>query len=112
MNARTNPLGAGTANITYNAPSEESAILNRLAFEMNIPRAELLRDVVLRGLQMISTEVAKNVEAVRQERLRVKHGVICLLIGICAVFGSTDLRLARTFRVRSGSARVSRKEVA
>jgi hypothetical protein len=92
MNARTNPLGAGTANITYNAPSEESAILNRLAFEMNIPRAELLRDVVLRGLQMISTEVAKNVEAVRQERLRVKHGVICLFVGLLAIGTAVELR--------------------
>jgi hypothetical protein len=52
--------------------------------------------------------------AAREQRLRMKRGVTCLALGVLIVFGGAtgDLRIVRTFRVRSGSARVSRKEVA
>jgi hypothetical protein len=92
----SNPIGAGTANITYNGPQEESAILGRKAFELGVSRGELLRDLVLRGLREMDAVTAKQVDAIRSERLRMKHGVACLLVGIVgiglALAGNIDLR--------------------
>jgi hypothetical protein len=105
----TNALPAGTRNTSLNLIDEEYQVL------LNISGGKLgpfIKDTFLRGLREVDAKAAKQIQEIRNERLRMKHGIICLLIGAFAVFGSHDLRLARTVRVRSGSARVSRKEVA
>jgi hypothetical protein len=105
----TNALPAGTRNTSLNLIDEEYQVL------LNISGGKLgpfIKDTFLRGLREVDAKAAKQIQDIRNERLRMKHGIICLLIGVCAVFGSQDLRLAKPIRVRSGSARVSRKEVA
>jgi hypothetical protein len=129
MSARTNSIGAGMLNVSLPLPEREAIKWHRLAGQKT-SRVKLIREVLLEGARVRFPEVAQEIEQIRKEHwqkdqdaadalkdtrpahLQLKFGFVCLLIGAFAVFGSHDLRLARTFKVRSGSARVSRREVA
>jgi hypothetical protein len=98
----TNALGAGTANITYNGPEEEAQILGKLAFDLDVTRGELLRRAVVVGLRQMHATAAAQIEAVREERLRMKSGLTCLAVGLiaisCAFLGNTEMRRPRRGR--------------
>jgi hypothetical protein len=103
----TNALPAGTRNTSLNLIDEEYQVL------LNISGGKLgpfIKDTFLRGLREVDAKAAKQIQDIRNERLRMKHGIICLLVGALSLgcaFAGKDF--SRGIRVRS---RKGREEMA
>jgi|GEM_PF-5815014 len=107
----TNALPAGTRNTSLNLIDEEYQVL------LNISGGKLgpfIKDTFLRGLQQVNAEAAKQIQAIRAERLRMKHGIVNALVLVCTLgnvaFGT--LQLSRRPQVRSrssGTIRIARR---
>jgi hypothetical protein len=127
MTPRAHSIGAGMLNVSIPLPEREAIKWHRVAGQKT-SRVKLMREVLLDGARVRFPELAEEIEQIRNEHwqadkdaaaalkdsrpahLQLKFGFVCLLVGAFAVFGSHDLRLARTLRVRSSAVRVSRKE--
>jgi hypothetical protein len=116
MQAKTLP--EGICNFPIRMTTAEHQLWGKFTYELNRVTGgnqsvgDVMRQALAKGAEQMDALLASQIKAVRDERLRMKRGVACLIVIAFAIFaGGSDLRMARTFRVRSGSARVSRKEV-
>jgi len=99
----TNPLGAGTCNLTMNVPLIEKDILSREAAKNGMRLSDLLRQATLEWAVKYAPTAAIAIAAVRRtprrERLRITASVSLLAIGIFMIFHPpTEARVARTGR--------------
>jgi hypothetical protein len=118
MQAKTLP--EGICNFPIRMTTAEHQLWGKFTYELNRVTGgnqsvgDVMRQALAKGAEQMDALLASQIMAAREQRLRMKRGVTCLALGVLIVFGGAtgDLRIVRTFRVRSGSARVSRKEVA
>jgi hypothetical protein len=97
----TNPIGASTANITYNAPWEEARILGAEACGEDKSRGELLRELILAGAKVLKPHLAAKIEFVRKHSR--EFGSAVQLVIFLAWLGGGDgeaIRAPRSVRGR------------
>lgn len=100
----SNPIGAGTAQITYNAPEAESLLLGKVAFDVGMSRGQLMREVIA-GKRRLDGWVLAFIETIRIEHSTMKHGAVvalALMLSIQSFFFNDDghLRAMRKGRRR------------
>lgn len=87
----TNALGAGTANVTANMPIDEAAIHGQTAFQLDIPRGELIRQALLEWYQRHKPDVAGKIESIRRNHREIGSAfMLALYLGSVAIFGDED----------------------
>lgn len=98
----TNPLGAGTANVTANMPIDEARIHGRTAFELGQTRAELIRQAVLEWYEHHRPDLALKIEAIRRNHREVGSAFLLALFFAgqvaLAVFGGHDAEVKKEHR--------------
>ena len=94
----TNPIGTGTCNVTFNIPTDERAVLGKLAFQAGAKSfSGFLRSLVLRGLENQNAAAAREVREIR----RRYYGGAMLVLFVAGLLcgGIGELRRASS-RVR------------
>lgn len=95
----SNPIGAGTAQITYNAPEAESLLLGKVSFDLGISRGQMMREVIA-GKRKLDGWVLAFIETIRSEHATLKHATIIALFWVLlaqSVFYNDDSHV-RTLR--------------
>lgn len=99
----TNALPAGTRNTSLNLIDDEY----RIVMERTGKAGAFYKEWALKGLQAagasgdaMAQAMAKQIESIRNERLRMKHGIVCLSVGLLviglSIFGiDQDMRRSR-----------------
>lgn len=66
MKSTSNPIGAGTVNLSINVWADERAILGRLAFERGLSFGEMLRRLIYKAVESEDPVVARELAEVRK----------------------------------------------
>ena len=90
----TNPIGIGTVNRTTNMLLEEDHLYGRLACEMDVSKAALLRRLIFEGLKTLRPDVAAKVEAIRRHHREAGSAALLALLVFWTVFVGGDIRKA------------------
>jgi hypothetical protein len=103
MSPNTRPLGTGTLNRTVNLFTEEDALYGRAAFEADVSRGTLIRDLLYEGAKKLNPALAAEIEKVRKAHgiaVQVTKAVCVALIAVMTCCGvSQSRRGARYVRV-------------
>jgi hypothetical protein len=68
MKTKTNPLGAGTVNVSVNMGASEKLVLGQLACALDLSLGELLRHLIYTGATQQSQELGGKLQALKGER--------------------------------------------
>lgn len=93
----TNPIPAGTCNMSFNEDREVRSILGRIAHKRGISQSQLIKDCIVHALKVEHPEEAQRIRLIHKQRA----GLLCLLvltIGIAT--GTAEFR--RVSRVLGG----------
>ncbi len=99
----TNPIGTGTRNLSVNVPTDELDVLRKLAAEVGVSFANLLRGLILKGAAEVSPDRARELQEIRRRYYGAAFlFIICFSVASSWVYGDDDsMRRARTMRVRT-----------
>jgi hypothetical protein len=92
----THAIGKGNTLVGICLDQKAKAILGRAALGDNRSLAAFILHHALENLKQVKPTLAQEVQAIREERLRMKQGIACLAVAILCIFsGGDQLRLAR-----------------
>jgi hypothetical protein len=94
----TTPIPAGTHNTTVNITTEEYRVLTDAANAAGMRLGQFIKECYLRGVAQMNEAAASQIKAIREERLRMKHGIACLIVGVFSIFGAENIRAVRVMR--------------
>jgi hypothetical protein len=98
MSSNTRPIGAGTLNRTVNLFAEEDALYGRAAFEADVSRGTLIRDLLYEGAKKLNPALAAEIEKVRKAHgiaVRITKAVTVALIAAMSLCGTHHARRGR-----------------
>jgi hypothetical protein len=109
----TNAIGKGNVRVNLCLPEEVKNLLAREASVDSRSLANMIWAAALEQFRSVKPALAAQIEAAREEHLRVVRSTACLFIGLLSVaasmFGGVDMRRASP-RVRPVSRNVRRIE--
>lgn len=93
----TNEIGTGTRNITVNAPTDEREFWGDLSAAMNVRSVgDLHRAMLLKGLEQIRPDKAKELKAIRQRYYGA--ALLVMLLAALASGAGREIRQAKVVR--------------
>lgn len=109
-------LPEGVCNFPIRMTSAEHALWGRFTYDLNrtsgsnMSVGDVMRQALAKGAEQLDATLAKQIRSIRAERLRMKHGIVCLFVGLLAI-GSAALSGADMRRSPRGR-RIEIEEVA
>lgn len=105
----TNSIGKGNALVGICLPVEVKRVLGPVATEEDRSLANLIFNAALEHWRSAKPALASQIEAAREQHLRLRSGAVCLIIGLAslahAFVGDIELRRTASYRVRPPSIR-------
>jgi hypothetical protein len=87
-------IGTGTVNLSVNLPTDERAILGRLAFVRGESIGQFVRKLLLNGLAMESLTEAERVIEIRRQYYG--SALLVIFCGALLCGGANEFRRAKT----------------
>lgn len=89
--------------------------MSREAMSMGKSTGELVRELCEQAARIKMPSLAQQLEEAKREHMRLKHGVVCLFVGMLCVaasmFGGLDMRRTARVRTNARTGRVQEVEV-
>lgn len=102
----THAIGKNNTLVGICIDRQAKAILGRAATEDDRSLAAFILHHALENLKQVKPTLAQEVQAIKEERLRMRRAIVCLFVGLLAIGTATELR--RSPRGR----RVEQEEIA